>query len=180
MQTSLAEAYQRKYIYTISRSCGFNVVDAQESAVGPRHFPVNDPRLLPAPEALRRGDRVVLLPKTHAITRMPARDEAIAPSTLDSLNGHQSRRCDTMRCEEPTQAPPTQEMNTQKSRKLSGQHPSTGKFPRTPSTLVEPHSEGDATFGVKLLNGNAELDSEQLLQLSAAYKDAGNAMSAYA
>lgn len=180
MQTSLAEAYQRKSIYTISRSCGFDVIDAQESAVDPRHFPVNDPRLLPAPEALRRGDRVVLLPKTHAITRMPLRDETIASSTLDSPNGHQPRQCDTMRCGEPTQAPPTQEMNVQKFGELSGQHIPADKFPRTPNTLVEPHSEGGATFGVKLLNGNDELDSDQLLQLSAVYKDAGTAISAYA
>lgn len=139
--------------------------------MGPRHFPVQTPQQLPPPHVLRRGDRVLLWSKTRAVPDLPS--NKLAATTV---NG------DVTQAEPGASGIP--EARTSDPLKELG---STDELPpactagnRSASRLI---GEWDAvtgwnnlrkfTWGEAKLNGKAEMDVQALLQVSAAYRDAG-------
>lgn len=174
LQTSLAEAYQRKCLYTISRSLGFDVVEELESSVGPRHFPVTDPGLLPPPRLLRRGDRVLLLPKTST-------GPDLSPSELVTLSSASPEPAAWA----PSSGIPIGFEGREESQPLArgDSENITPDLPNGPS-VPESRKDSGVTEGLHTLKaspedkgtdeGRAKLDPEKLLALSAAYRRAGN------
>ncbi|CDJ33230.1 uncharacterized protein EMH_0052900 [Eimeria mitis] len=172
-QTSLAEAYQRKCLYTISRSCGFGVVDVQESAVGPRHFPLRDPRLLPSPKALRRGDRVILLPRIPADS--PCSQTAAPSPTLDGSGGQQPTQHDTDGTAGSTQKSYAASADVENSmlKIMPGRDHANTSCAQSFSSALEGDNGSDTTLNEPWMSRNSELNAEQLLQISEAYREAG-------
>ncbi|CDJ53119.1 hypothetical protein, conserved [Eimeria brunetti] len=178
-QTSLAEAYQRKSIYTISRSRGFDLVDVQESAVGPRHFPVEDPRLLPPPGTLRRGDRVVLLPSTQAAPDLPCSKSAVSSLLPDGYGGQLPTE-DTDGTAEPIRKLSGSSASLQLSRHkiTSGCDDATSRCTGSSSTTVETGGGPGTAYNTPPVNRLNALNAEQLFQISEAYREAGKTVPA--
>ncbi|OEH79272.1 smc domain-containing protein [Cyclospora cayetanensis] len=176
MQTSLSEAYQRKCIHTISRSANFEVVEIEESLVGPRHFPVKDPMLLPPPHALRRGDRVVLLPKTTSTAApLPSSAEARESVVPPALGGYLADHCTaTAQAELHRDSVPVARHSQASAPEMFARPKSLNSSNCIESSL-RPESSWIAgtTFEKHLLGRSNELDAKQLLRLSEAYRHAG-------
>ncbi|CDI84406.1 hypothetical protein, conserved [Eimeria praecox] len=174
-QTSLAEAYQRKCLYTISRSCGFEVVEVQESPVGPRHFPVRDPRQLPPPKALRRGDRVILLPSTPAAAEPPCSQTAVSSPPPDGRGEQPPTQQGTNSTAESMQNASvafTDIENSMLEAVSEGDHANSRRT-RCLSTNEEAGSGLGIAFSENVMTGGNELNAEQLLEISEAYREAG-------
>ncbi|XP_026192558.1 uncharacterized protein LOC34620864 [Cyclospora cayetanensis] len=175
-QTSLSEAYQRKCIHTISRSANFEVVEIEESLVGPRHFPVKDPMLLPPPHALRRGDRVVLLPKTTSTAApLPSSAEARESVVPPALGGYLADHCTaTAQAELHRDSVPVARHSQASAPEMFARPKSLNSSNCIESSL-RPESSWIAgtTFEKHLLGRSNELDAKQLLRLSEAYRHAG-------
>lgn len=153
------------------------MVEVQESTVGPRHFPVKDPRLLPPPEVLRRGDRVVLLSKTTSIpvpssspltgqppsTPVPGCQMPAHYTTAGGAAGSADGQASACRSVGGVLHEPLHESTSSNGSSLS------------PRTIDGSTCVNRITSGERLLFGQNELDAGQLLCLSAAYRRAGNA-----
>ena len=179
LQTSLAEAYQRKWLYTISRSHDFEVVDEQESAVGPRHFPVRDPRLLPPPTALRRGDRVILLPSTSALAELPCSQTPIPSFPPEGSGGQPPTQLGTDGNQETMGKSSGASAGLQDSRNeiISGSDHANSSCTQPPSTTLEARNNGlGTTLNEVLMGRKDEISAEQLIQISEAYREAGNTL----